>query len=59
MERQSVGEQRHWFPLASVVASVPNIGTEKHLGFQRLDAENDELLARQPLREALVIELVF
>ena len=40
------------------MTSVPDIGTEKHLGFQRLDAEDDDLLTRQSLREALVIELV-
>jgi hypothetical protein len=40
-------------------SQVPHIGTEPHLGFERLDAENDELIAPQPLREALVIELMF
>jgi len=61
MEWPSVDEERHRIssPPSSIVTSVPDIGTEPHLGFQRLDAENDELLARQPLREALVIELVF
>src|SRR5271157_2969215 len=61
MEWPSVDEEWHRTssPPSSIVTSVPDIGTEPHLGFQRLDTENDELLARQPLREALVIELVF
>src|SRR5271157_4961595 len=61
MEWPSVDEERHRTssPPSSIVTSVPDIGTEPDLGFQRLDAENDELLAHQPLREALVIELVF
>jgi len=60
MERQSVDEERHRTspPPSAIVTSIPDIGTEKHLGFQRLDAEDDDLLARQSLREALVIELV-
>src|SRR5689334_5102589 len=41
-----------------MVISVCGVDAEEDLGFQRLDAENDELLARQPLREALLIELV-
>src|SRR4051794_11530097 len=59
MERQSVDEERHRSPPSSVVTSVSNIGAEPHLGYQRFDAEDDEFFARQPLGEALVIELVF
>ncbi len=59
MERQSVDEERHRRAPAFVVISVPDVGAEDHLGYLRLDAEDDELLASQSFLEALLIELVF
>src|SRR5579883_752295 len=42
-----------------MVISARSVDPDPHLGFQRLDAESDEFSTRQPLSEALVIELVF
>ena len=59
MERQSVDEQRHGHASRAVVISVvAGVDSEDDLGLLRLDAEYDELPARQPLLEAALIELV-
>jgi hypothetical protein len=59
MKRQLIDEQRHRRALPSVVISVPGFGAEDHLGHQRLDAEDDEVLSLQSSFEAVLIKLVF
>jgi hypothetical protein len=43
---------------SSVRGSIAEQWANVHLGFHRFDAENDELLAPQPLVKALLIEFV-
>jgi hypothetical protein len=44
---------------SSVVISARGVDAHEHLGYQRLNTENEEILARQALFEALMIELMF
>ena len=59
MEWQVVDEKRHPHASEAIGASVSSGDTEDDLGFQRFNAEDDELTLRQTLGEALMIQIVF
>lgn len=48
-------QRHHSEPLENL---VDELRTDEYLGFERFDAENDELTTAQPFLEAVVIKLV-